>query len=159
MANPYQGDDYDYFEAARDKKTGRVKQTGLSPTAKLSNFGAAFNAARKAGDKTFMFKGKKYTTDVAKPKTKSDTDIITEGATKLYNESSGGFKPMTMDQIARAEELTAGMSDTARSQMGEFGTMKKGGMVKKMKKGGTVSSASKRADGIAVKGKTKGRFV
>lgn len=28
-----------------------------------------------------------------------------------------------------------------------------------MKKGGTVSSASKRADGIATKGKTKGRFV
>jgi hypothetical protein len=37
--------------------------------------------------------------------------------------------------------------------------MKKGGKVKKMKKGGTVSSASKRADGCAVKGKTKGRFV
>ena len=30
---------------------------------------------------------------------------------------------------------------------------------KGMKKGGKVSSASKRADGIAVKGKTKGRFV
>jgi len=28
-----------------------------------------------------------------------------------------------------------------------------------MKKGGKVSSASKRADGIAKKGKTKGRFV
>ena len=28
-----------------------------------------------------------------------------------------------------------------------------------MKKGGKVSSASKRADGIAVKGKTKGRMV
>lgn len=28
-----------------------------------------------------------------------------------------------------------------------------------MKKGGKVSSASKRADGIATKGKTKGRFV
>ena len=27
------------------------------------------------------------------------------------------------------------------------------------KRGGSVSSASKRADGIAVKGKTKGRFV
>jgi len=37
--------------------------------------------------------------------------------------------------------------------------MKKGGKVKKMKKGGTVSSASKRADGIAQRGKTKGRFV
>jgi hypothetical protein len=28
-----------------------------------------------------------------------------------------------------------------------------------MKKGGKVSSASKRADGIAVKGKTKGKMV
>ena len=31
--------------------------------------------------------------------------------------------------------------------------------IKSMKKGGTVSSASKRADGCAVKGKTKGRMV
>lgn len=37
--------------------------------------------------------------------------------------------------------------------------MKKGGCVKKMKSGGSVGSASKRADGIATKGKTKGRFV
>ncbi len=34
---------------------------------------------------------------------------------------------------------------------------KKGGKVKKMAKGG--STASKRADGIAIKGKTKGRMV
>lgn len=37
--------------------------------------------------------------------------------------------------------------------------MKKGGCVKKMAKGGSVSSASKRADGIAVKGKTRGKIV
>lgn len=37
---------------------------------------------------------------------------------------------------------------------------KKGGKVKKMAKGGSVkSSASKRADGCATKGKTKGRFI
>jgi hypothetical protein len=41
---------------------------------------------------------------------------------------------------------------------------KKGGSVKscgckKMAKGGSVSSASKRADGIASKGKTKGRMI
>ena len=36
-------------------------------------------------------------------------------------------------------------------------TMKKGGSIKKMAKGG--STASKRADGCATKGKTKGRFV
>jgi hypothetical protein len=35
--------------------------------------------------------------------------------------------------------------------------MKKGGKVKKMAKGG--STASKRADGCATQGKTKGRFV
>jgi hypothetical protein len=37
--------------------------------------------------------------------------------------------------------------------------MKKGGKVKGYKAGGTVSSASKRADGIAQRGKTKGRIV
>lgn len=37
--------------------------------------------------------------------------------------------------------------------------LKRGGKVKKMAKGGSVSSASKRADGCATKGKTKGKFV
>ena len=36
---------------------------------------------------------------------------------------------------------------------------KRGGAVKKYASGGTVSSASKRADGIATKGKTRGRMV
>jgi len=39
------------------------------------------------------------------------------------------------------------------------GGLKKGGKVKKYKSGGAVSSASKRADGCATKGKTKGRIV
>ena len=45
------------------------------------------------------------------------------------------------------------------ASMAGMGGMKKGGTVKKMAKGGSVSSASKRADGCCVKGKTKGRFV
>jgi hypothetical protein len=36
-------------------------------------------------------------------------------------------------------------------------SMKKGGKVKKMASGGMTSSASKRGDGIAQRGKTKGR--
>ena len=36
---------------------------------------------------------------------------------------------------------------------------KRGGNVKKMASGGSVSSASKRADGIAQRGKTKGRYL
>jgi len=38
-------------------------------------------------------------------------------------------------------------------------TMKKGGAVKGYAKGGMVGSASKRADGCAQRGKTKGKFV
>ena len=53
---------------------------------------------------------------------------------------SGGSKP-------RDEELNAGAS-----------AMKRGGKVKKMASGGMTFSASKRADGIAVKGKTRGKI-
>jgi len=41
---------------------------------------------------------------------------------------------------------------------GKFEALKKGGSVKKMASGGKVSSASSRADGVAQRGKTKGRM-
>ena len=44
-------------------------------------------------------------------------------------------------------------------ESGKFESLKKGGSVKKMASGGKVSSASKRADGCCVKGKTKGRYL
>ena len=50
-----------------------------------------------------------------------------------------------MNEVMVAEEAPAGAM------------MRKGGKVKKMAKGG--STASKRADGCATKGKTKGRFI
>jgi len=53
-------------------------------------------------------------------------------------------RPMVED-IMVAQEAPAGAM------------MRKGGKVKKMAKGG--STASKRADGCATKGKTKGRFI
>ncbi len=49
------------------------------------------------------------------------------------------------------------MAEEIARRAGAVPTMKKGGKVKKMAKGG--STASKRADGCATKGKTKGRFV
>ena len=53
-------------------------------------------------------------------------------------------RPM-VEEVRMAEEAPAGTM------------MRKGGKVKKMAKGG--STASKRGDGIATKGKTKGRFI
>lgn len=53
----------------------------------------------------------------------------------------------------KAERAAAGGVESPEAG----GGMRKGGKVKKMAKGG--STASKRADGCATKGKTKGRFV
>jgi hypothetical protein len=53
------------------------------------------------------------------------------------------------------------MGDRGAKAYGAKGSFrfKEGGKVKKKASGGKVSSASKRGDGCATKGKTKGRFV
>ena len=56
---------------------------------------------------------------------------------------------------ARARDYEAELTTKLRPR----GGMKGGGSVKKMAKGGSVGSASKRADGCAQRGKTKGRIV
>lgn len=70
-----------------------------------------------------------------------------KAARKAARPAAGmGVRPMA-EEVMVAEEAPAGAM------------MRKGGKVKKMAKGGSVSSASKRGDGCATKGKTKGRFV
>lgn len=79
--NPYQGDDYDFFEAARDPETGEIKREmpkaepkGVNvdtPAAKKQTFSQAFAAARRAGDKTFTFNGKSFSTKMASDKPKA----------------------------------------------------------------------------------------
>jgi hypothetical protein len=76
-------------------------------------------------------------------------------------------RPVTKEQYeAAAKKMDAPQSE-AEKEMDDFAKrareraaqrkLEKTAMGKK--KGGIVSSASKRADGIAIKGKTKGRFV
>ena len=60
-----------------------------------------------------------------------------------------------------SDDVDTGKYEPRRTE-GDFGAYKRGGSVKKMASGGMtskVSSASKRADGIATKGKTKGRYI
>ncbi len=130
MANPYQGDDTDYFSAVRDEK-GNVKQTGLPKSA----------------------------TPKKKDRVVTKEELKKSGFTNLrdfLNAERGlkrrdGKKPDTQNDMSDKDRLRAQL-DSAKesSQAGRYGTMKKGGM---------VSSASKRADGIAKKGKTRGRMV
>ena len=71
-------------------------------------------------------------------------EIISKG-TETISKGINAIKNARMPELPRSYDKETGM--------------KKGGAVKKKAKGGTVSSASKRGDGCAIKGKTKGRFV
>jgi len=66
---------------------------------------------------------------------------------KMFEKSGKDVEKKGMKEGSKAD-----MALDKKQMMG----MKKGGCTK-MAKGGSVSSASKRADGVAVKGKTKGR--
>ncbi len=87
-----------------------------------------------------------------------------KGMAKLADSGMGMLLPMSyLAKSARdKDEEKEKEKKGTRPLVGEEGsegepTMRKGGKVKKMAKGG--STASKRADGCATKGKTKGRFV
>ena len=66
-----------------------------------------------------------------------------------------GKERMAAEEKAKAARRK-GIADTEYDAMGNP-IMKRGGKVKKYASGGSVSSASKRADGIAQRGKTRGR--
>ena len=91
---------------------------------------------------------------------------IGAGIGPVLSDTAGGFQD-NMDRpdvVARPMGLMVPRGRGLGASLAGMGAlrasgMKKGGTVKKMAKGGSTSSASKRADGCAVKGKTKGRFV
>jgi hypothetical protein len=69
------------------------------------------------------------------------------------------LSPRAKEKAADSDDSDSGPDKfKPRYSEGDFG-MKKGGKVKKMASGGKVSSASSRADGCCVKGKTKGRYL
>lgn len=121
------------------------------------SFKEAFRRAKDAGLKTFAFKGKKFTTDMAAPKPKAAAEPVLLGPTptksrgmfsKMFNETRESDRKV-VDAAIRgrlAREEAAKKAEPA---------MMHGGKVKAYAKGGVVSSASKRADGCVTKGKTK----
>ena len=140
-----------------------------------SAFGKAFREARAAGDKTFTFNGKKYTTDLAPAEQKSignkskmgeyvprDSDtrkgeiMTSKNAVGRDNYVRSGQKSFDTEREPEAAASTnkpgtnISYENTETSDM----SMRHGGKVK-MANGG---SASSRADGIATKGKTRGKM-
>jgi len=94
--------------------------------------------------------------------------VALRGAGAASRTGEVGMRGMTLAQREKDAAAAADyakrmklMKDTAeaRARMGRGATYKHGGSVKKYAGGGSVSSASRRADGIAQRGKTKGRMV
>ena len=68
------------MSAAETKSVSKAKpiSSGAAPT----SFGASFAAARKAGDKTFTWKGKSFTTEVAGEKKAAPAPVRRAPATE-----------------------------------------------------------------------------
>ena len=152
----------------------------------LSKFGQAFKDARAAGEKEFTFNGKRYTTQLAseveqpsvggkaKPGEYKPRDSY---ARKGEAETSAKYVPR--DDYVRSgrksfdtetENVPPDMSaykprrtPGALTDVDKPGTRTRyeneGATSESFKKGGKVGSASKRADGIAQRGKTRGTIV
>ena len=152
----------------------------------LSAFQQAFADARKSGDKTFEFNGKQYTTQLKEEAPAAKTQMAAKAgpsATPSAGSQMGPGSSSTKDTAPAKKEsqgsMPIGETDYAKTvrARGDFdgiknmladrqariardnaaleSGMKKGGKVKKMASGG---SASSRADGIASKGKTRGKM-
>ena len=70
-----------------------------------------------------------------------------EASSEMKRESRGIPKPFNFDAIEEAKQDA--VDANARKKISDMG----------YKKGGSVGSASKRADGCCVKGKTRGKMV
>lgn len=146
-----------------------------------SAFGKAFKEARAAGDKTFMFNGKKYTTQLAsEAEQPSVGGKAKPGEYKTRAAYSDRGRDMTeknyvrrdmADVDARLDRETAGLKTEMAykprrtpeplTEVDKPGTSTRyenaDATSESFKKGGMT--ASKRADGCAIRGKTRGRMV
>jgi len=156
-------------------------------TKKNPSFKQAFSEARLAGDKTFQWNGKPYTTELADKttpaKVKPSIDQSQAETNRLKSQDkfatgvpvSPTVTPTTTEnktnpetkKIKKTYRGLDGKVHTYEEKPEETSSMRnpktgrpyaKGGKIKAYAKGGTVS-ASKRGDGIAQRGHTKGRLV
>ena len=154
---------------------GEVPEMKAEEPEKPKTFKEAFAEARAAGDKTFMWNGKKYTTDVAGSKSSAPVPGRPRGESmpvsvtrQMADRAAAETASARASSEARAAKAREAASELAREVRGRAMEPK----AKRLSmtgvnpntmlpyaKGGSVGSASKRADGIAQRGKTRGTMV
>lgn len=155
------------------KKGGKVKK--MREGGNTSRMNELEELGRVDSEKGYSTKGKRNLKDEKKRVVREIKNKKAGG--KVGYKAGGKVKKMNMggmaDKTGRAlamdkKDMTAAQMSDARGRAMKKGgaTMKAkgkkmmgGGKVKAYKKGGAVSSASKRADGIAQRGHTRGRHV
>ena len=162
--------------AAREKadfEASQSKMPDVGGPMKMASFGEAFKEARGRGDKTFEYMGKKYTTEMAGG---AKSTSAAKSAPAAKSGSSTAKSAPTTRQGRRIAEIDEALSnpagdykssgsygEAARSSrtLGDLfrGSARHARTGATYKKGGMVGSASKRADGCAQRGKTRGKMV
>ena len=162
--NPYQGDDVDPFSGARDEE-GDIKRDSKEDSERDARESAVSGALKKSRPKVTKEEMKKAGFDNLrdflnakrglKRKDAGPSEATVARIDRKAKEELKGPSEADIDRMVKKFDRPS-FADlkgkTMKEKMAAMrGGMKKGGMIK--------SSASKRADGIAIKGKTKGRFV
>jgi len=144
-------------EAAEDMRE-RAKAEGARDAGRIT----------ESGDQGFGGAGSSRTVKAA-PKAPSKPKADPKPAAKAESAPAAKAAPVDKTKLSLSERMKMSR-ESARSGSGATDTrsvtqrlrsafgMKSGGATKKMASGGMTSSASKRADGIAVKGKTRGKM-
>ena len=111
-------------------------------------FDTEFAAARKRGDKTFDFDGKSIAVKLKEDsaETPKKPSMAAQGLTAKGEPAPLRNIPILPNKVEKEDKVFTKESLSPGEE-----TMKRGGKVR--------SSASKRADGIAQKGHTKGRYM
>jgi len=93
--------------------------------------------------------------------TREGNNVTIQGLKKEVQDEKDRIKAEKAynDSLTNTEHAPEPIKAPRKRTMTEMPKVNEMGDATGMKKGGSVSSASKRADGCAVKGKTKGRFV
>lgn len=167
------------YEKGGDVEAPSNENTPTAAEAKYESFGDAFKRNRDRGAKEFEYKGKKYTTETAEEKAKAkDEAARKEQAERVKKEKGlervapeldllpigklagamgagaavlkGGEKAIKAVKAARAAKRAENAA-TSGAMKGEAAAGEL-----RYKKGGSV--ASRRGDGIAMRGKTRGKI-
>ena len=162
--NPYQGDDVDYFENARNEVGGTdPRAEGPSSESLIDE-----TTGKELSTRRSLETGDYYSTEPVKPpkkatraapKVSSNKDVPSDGRSRTASYSNEGRNkptPASTSKVSKPQYPTAAerFAEIKSAFKKRFGTqsMREANYAE----GGKVS-ASSRADGIAIRGKTRGK--